>query len=314
MTIELATILVHGPGFQAFNRSSSITVGSTLIQNIGQQQGLDVEFEIKSSLKPSEPNTCDLKIWGLSEDTRRSLEQASQKTKGTTAAGGPPTVVPVRIDAGYVGHTSTVFLGEMRSAQSTRQSPEWITELNSGDGDQSAVLARVNRSLPSGTTAQTAIQQVLSVMGVTSGNLNSPAIKSLLGGVAIFQRGVCLKGNAMDILKDLCASAGVEVSIQGGEAQFLPNGLPTVGEAYLLAQDTGLLESPTVDTKGILSCKSYILPGLKCGGPLQIESESLATSQQGLYRIISTSIHGQTRGNEWSVDIEAARYGTASAP
>jgi hypothetical protein len=308
--VQIPEVQIQAPGFNAFNRASVVTVGPVQIQNIGTQVGLDVEFEIKTSLKPNDPNTCDLRIWNLSEDTRRSIEQALSSTKGTAQA--PETdikVVPVRIDAGYVGHTSTVFLGEMRTGHSVISGPDIVTELNAGDADQAVILQRINQSLPASTTASQAIETVLGVMGCGLGNLKTDAIQSLLTSKPIFQRSALLKGNANDILVDICRSCGVEVSIQGGVAQFLANGRPVAGQAYLLAADTGLIGSPTVDTKGLLTCQSFIFPGIKCGGPIQINADSLALSEQGLYRIVSMTVKGSTFSDDWTIDIEARRYG-----
>lgn len=310
MTLQVPTVVIRGiPSFQIFNRSSTIVVGTTKIDNIGRQRGLDVEFQIKTSLKPNEPNTCDLKINNLSEATRKALEQASTPLKGITAPpNGTAKIVPVRIDAGYVGHTSNVFLGEMRSAQTVTDGSNNTTELNTGDGDDALVLQRINASLPAGTTATAAIKALLGQMGCGLGNLMAAPIQAALKATPIYQKGVVLKGNATDHLVDLCASVGLEFSLQGGQAQFLSLGQPLGGDAYLLTPQTGLVGSPTVDTKGVLSCVSFILPGIKCGGPIVLQD----ANANGLYRIISLEIEGSTFGNNWYCRIEAKRFGLAA--
>lgn len=305
-TVPPSIVVPSGPNFDILNRSSTITVGTTQIQNIGQQRGLDVEFEVKSTLKPKEPNTCDLKIWNLSEGTRKAIEQASQPLKGITAPPkGTAKVVPVQIVAGYLGHTSTIFLGEMRSAQTVTDGPNLVTELNTGDGDDALVLQRINVALPAGTTASKAIQALLGQMGCGLGNLMSSNVQGALAASSAFQGGAVLKGNAADRIANLCASVGLEFSLQGGQAQFLPLGQPLGGQAYKLSPSTGLVGSPTVDTKGVLSCVAFILPGLVCGGPIDLDSENA----QGLYRIVSITYKGATAGAEWYAQIEALRYG-----
>ena len=107
--------LVAPQAFQAFNRSATVTVGNLVLQSIGQQTGLDFSFTVKRSLKALEPNTCDLKIWNLSNGSRQQMQQASQKSSivaapptGTPDVGGQKlNIIPVQIDAGYVGHTSS---------------------------------------------------------------------------------------------------------------------------------------------------------------------------------------------------------------
>lgn len=294
--------------FALFNRSSTITVGTRQITNIGQQVGLRCSFEIKTTLKPSEPNTCDLKIWNLSEATRREIEQSASATNIAAPPGGPPVkVVPVQIVAGYVGHTSTIFLGELRSAQTTRDGVDLVTELQTGDGDQAITKARLNASFPKGSTGTQAIQAILAAMGCGQGNLQSAPIQQALTGSTIYARGVLLRGNAMDHLRDLCASLGLEVSIQGGQAQFLTVGQPLGGQAYSLSSDSGMVDTPSVDTKGVLTTKARIVPGLVCGGPIVMNAESV----QGLFRITSLELVGDTHGDEWEARIEAKRYGLA---
>ena len=306
---------VSAAGFPIFNRSSTITVGPLSIKNIGSQSGLDVSFQIKSSLKSKEPNHCDLKVWNLSADSLMQLGMSAQPSTivaapptGVPSANGQPVqIIPVRIDAGYVGHTSTIFLGELRSAQSVTDGPDIVTELNTGDGDVALQLQRISANFAQGSTPLAVVQALLTQMGTGQGNL--AAVKSLFQNAqgALFQSGAVLKGNAATHLSDICSSVGVEFSIQGGQAQFLPLGQPLAGQAYLLSPGTGLVGTPTVDTAGICSCTSFILPGLVPGSPIQVSSVFV----NGLFRIVSCEWVGETRGNSWYCKIEAQRFGLA---
>lgn len=311
MTLPISEVVVRGaPSFQAFNRSSTVTVGTTQVRNVGRQRGLDVEFTIKTSLKPNQPNTCDLKIWDLTADTRKALEQSSQTTKSIAAApGSTARIVPVKIEAGFVGQTSTVFQGEMRSAQTAWDGDDCATELNTGDSDDAIILQRISKSVAGGSSATSVLKILLGQMGCGLGNLLSREVQGVLTSATLFQKGAMLKGNAADHVADICASVGLEFSIQGGAAQFLSLGQPLGGDAYELAPGAGLIGSPSVDTKGILSFCSFILPGIRAGGPIVIDSEN----GHGLYRIIALEISGSTAGNDWYCKGEAQRYG-APAP
>lgn len=294
--------------FATFSRSATITVGTRQIKNVGQKTGLRCRFEVKATLKASEPNTCDLKIWNLSADTRSEVEAVAQEaTQITAPPGGSKKIVPVQIVAGYEGHTSTIFLGELRDAQAVRDGSEIVLELTTGDGQDAIVLSRINKGLQRGSTATAAIQAILTAMKVGSGNLQTSAIQSALSGSTIYQRGALLRGNAMDVLSDLCASVGLEVSVQGGVAQFLVQGQPLAGQAYSLSSASGMIETPSVDTKGVLNAKSLMLPGLKAGGPIVMDAESV----KGLFRITSLETVGDTHGQEWECRIEGKRYGLA---
>ena len=301
MTVGLSSALAQG-SIPLFLRSSTVTVGTTQIQNIGLQQGLDVEFKVVRSLKPTDPNTGDLKIYGLSDDTQKQLENASQAYK---PAGPTTKVIPVRIDAGFVGSTSTIFLGEMRAAQTTKDGKETETELSTGDGDDALVIQRISQSFAPGASPVAVVQALLKQMGIGQGNLG--VVSALLNASPMFTFGVNLKGNAAEQLTKICASAGLEFSLQNGQAQFLSLGQPLAGQAYLLSPNTGLWGSPTVDTKGVLQCQCALLPGLGAGVPFQIESAYI----KGLFRITTITTTGSTAGGDWSHQIEAKRYGLA---
>lgn len=306
-------------GVPLVNRASTITVGTVRIQNIGQQIGLDVWFQVRRSLKPKEPNTCDLRLYDLSPDQRAAIQAsttgsvAAITTKGsakkapTTKAAASPTV-PVTIEAGYVGGTSVIFLGQMRSAQTVTDGPSTVTELTTGDGDEATLLARSTASFPAGASAYTVAQQILSDMGCGPGNLASVA--GVLKGTSMFTSGVVLKGNSLDHLCDLAAGCGLEVTVQNGVAQWTKLGQPVGGDAYLLsttgpAGNTGVIGSPTIDTKGILSIKTLLLPGLSPGQAISVNAKYV----QGLYRIVSIETTGSTFDNDWSHDIQAKPYG-----
>jgi hypothetical protein len=313
--IELDDELING--FSVFDRSCTITVGPIQIQNIGQQQGLDVEFTVKKTLKAKEANTCDLKIYNLSAASLNQLGMAAQTSTVIQAppsglsgqvTGNPVKIIPVQIDAGYVGNTSTIFLGEMCSAQSVTDGPDIVTELNTGDGKTALQLQRINQSFMQGTTPVQVVTALLSAMGLT-GTGNFASVQNLFTSAPspLFQRGMVMKGNPARMLADICFGVGVEFSIQNGQAQFLSNGQPYAGEAYLLTPNTGLVGTPTVDTAGILSCMSFIFPGIVPGGPIAVQSVFV----NGTYRILSVEYTGSTWGNEWFCKIEAGAYGVA---
>lgn len=297
------------PSILEFGRSSTITVASVQIQNIGQKTGLHAWFQARRSIKPNEPNTCDLRLWNLAPASRKAIESAAAPIGGpATGPGAQPKAVPVKIEAGYVGAggTSTIFLGEMRSAQTIRDhGTDDITELTTGDGDQAVILARSTAAFGKGANALTVAQQLLADMKLGQGNLGTVA--AILQAQPLYGGGVVLKGSSWEHLQDLCTSCGLEVSCQGGVAQFTSLGQPLPGQAYRLSSDTGLLGSPSVDTKGVLSCETQMLPGLRPGASIVMDAKYV----KGTYRIISIETTGDTWGDDWRHQIEAKRVGLA---
>lgn len=297
---------MSGPSNLLYSRSSTVTVGTIQIVNIGQNIGLDVWFDVKRTLKPNEPNTCDLRIYNLADSSLKAIASATQTSTNPAL---PPSasngVVPVKIVAGYESGTSTIFLGEMRSAQTVRDGDDFVTELTSGDGDFAQIYARLNVQAPRGTSAYTVVQQCLTAM--KSGNGNLSAVAQTLRGATMYQQGAVLKGNAHDLLVDICRSVGLEVKIQNGQAQFLSLGQPLAGQAYNLTPNTGLIGEPSVDTKGVMSCMTLMLPELIPGKAVVVNSRFVS----GTYRVVSMDTSGSTFDNEWGHRLECKYLGRA---
>jgi hypothetical protein len=304
-------------GYQTGASQSVSQQGGVQITYIGGMTGLDLWFQIKRSLKPKEPSTCDLKIWNLADSTRQAINaftntgfQAGGAPPGSKTGGLSTTIVPVKIVAGYVGNISTVFLGNMRSAQTVQDNTDLVTELNTGDSDESTILARSSRSFPPGANAyNVALSIIQNDMGCGIGNIAS--VQAILAASPLFKSGAIVKGNSMEHLSDIATACGLEVSVQGGATQWVTAGRPLGGQAYLLSSgdtatssvNTGLTGSPTVDTKGVLHAECLLLPGLAPGQPIQIDAKFV----QGWFRILSLELKGDTKGTDWGFSIEAGR-------
>lgn len=300
---------VVGPNL--FGRAAQIVVGTTDIS------GLDVAFDVKKTLAV-EPNTCDLKIWNLGPDIRKTLEAGTagriaavklskaQRISGFSASNlQNVTILPVSISAGYVGALSQIFLGELRASQTITDGADLVSELTTGDGDQAIQNARLSVSMGPGTTPDVAMRKLLAGLGVGQGNLAKALQLLQTAGVAqMYVKGAILKGAAADMMTDLCRSAGLEWSIQDGQLQVLSLGQPLAGNAVEVSPDTGMIGSPTVDTKGILNVTTLIIPMIKPGVKISVDSRSV----KGGFRVISCNYVGDTMGNEWYCKIEASRY------
>jgi hypothetical protein len=300
------TLPAPSPSVQLFSRQASLTVGTVELDLIGQQLNLDFWFQVKRSLKPGEPNTCDVRMYNIADTTRKQIEQSAQPLPGPAQPGGIATkVVPVKIVAGYEGATETIFLGELRSAQTVTDGADTTTELTSGDGDQATLIARSTACFGPGANALVVAKQLLSDMGLGIGNI--AAVQAVLQSAPLFTKGVALKGNSMDRLIALARSCALEVSVQGGVAQWTTLGQPLAGQAYSLSSDTGLIGTPSVDTKGVLTFEMLLAPGIRPGAAVVMDAKYV----QGTYRITSVETTGDTAGNSWGHQCEAKRIGLA---
>lgn len=278
-------------GVQLFQRDWRVVVGT-----LGISAPIDIEFEVKKTLKP-EPNTCSLKIFNLDRTHRRAMEQNYSL---------PTSKVPVAISAGYQnGPLHQIFLGELRAGMTTTDGADQVTELSTGDGEKAIATARLNVSMGAGTPISVVLAEMAAALGVKPGNVQQAV--SLLEAKGVFQFSIkaqYLKGNSAQHITDLAKSAGMEWSVQDGALQFLNLGQPLVGQALLLNADTGLLGSPSVDSKGLLHGKTLLIPGLSPGVLVMMDSLTV----KGGYRVETVEYKGASLGDEWGAEFQASKF------
>jgi hypothetical protein len=275
-----------------FGRAWSVTIDRLEVS------GHDMAFEVEKSLKP-DPNTCELRLWNLNESQRSQLEELRPK-KGSLVG------IPVKIEAGYEAASSLIWLGDLRTVESNREGPDWITVLGSGDGEKSVQLARINQSFDKLTSVDTILRSIAKAMGVGPGNLEFFAQRLLLTGQGgkLATEGVVLSGRAADKLTAWCRSLDIEWSVQDGALQFTDRGKPLIGQAFLLSAETGLIGTPTVDNEGVLSATMLMIPGLVVGSLLVLNSRRI----KGNYRVRKAKWDGDTSGQPWYIHVEAERF------
>lgn len=268
-----------------FKRSIRVVVSTIEIRD------LDMTYQVHRSLKP-EPNTAELTILNLNPDHRSALEQMK--------------FAPVQIDVGYEDGTSTLFLGDLRTAMTVHEGPDFITRLSSGDGEKAVKKSRAAITLKKGVARpDTVLEAVARSIGVGEGNLKQAVDRIKAAGFPNhFSEGAVVSGSAFREMNAICKSLNLTWSIQNNALQILPLGVALAGQAIVVSPNTGMIGSPTVDNDGVLHVKTLLIPDLFPGRKLVLESERL----KGQYRVESCSYSGDTSGGDWYIDIEAKRY------
>ena len=208
--------------------------------------------------------------------------------------------VPCEIVAGYKDNTSRIWLGDLRTVETTMDgNGDTVTHLTSGDGEKAWKHARHNVSYGPKTPVDTALRSIARALGVGEGNLSKVVARLKVGGSAIWETGKVFSGPASRQLASLADSADLEVSIQDGALQFLDRGKALEGTALLVESGTGLIGSPSVDNEGIVSFSLQMIPDVKIGRKVQLNARRV----KGLYRVIEGDWIGDTSsGGVWQVD------------
>jgi len=270
----------------------------TVIVDTIEFTALDCAFNIEKSLKP-EPNTCELSIWNLSAEHQAQLEQLSPRVGGQAKVG-----IPCKIEAGYKDGVSLVWLGDLRTAETTYDDPSWVTKLSSGDGEKAWQHARNHVAYGPRTSIDVALRGIARALGVGEGNLSKVVQNLKVAGSAFWPSGKVLSGAASRQLQDMARSADLEVSIQDGALQFINRGQAMAGQAIRLSEETGLIGSPSIDSDGVLTATMLMIPDVRPGAVVVIEAKRV----KGNYRIEKATWSGDTSADNWFIDIEAKRY------
>ena len=280
--------------------------------------GLDIDFSIEKSLKATEANKCELSVFNMTESHRQALGGAKALT--------------VRLEAGYQGATQLLYLGNVRSAFSERVGTgmaDFVTKISSEDTkarltavgkSQKLVPGQAAVQIPLGprTTVEAAIQALAAALGK---NANGKAVQakvdtSNLGDVgSLTINGSAVLGDAWQRLTDICRSAGLEWSVQDGVVQLLNVGkaLSTTDAVYI-SPDTGLVESPSVDSQGYVQAKTLLIKGIAPGalvkfiGPGDPSGLAPCLFVQGGYRVDKCRYDGSTYKKEFYVEMTCVKY------
>lgn len=268
-----------------YQRNIRVTVGGKLYQN------LRMAFQITSSIRP-EPNTAELTIYNLNEDSRTKV----QKPK-----------VPCIIEAGYGTNLAQIFKGYLRDASNQNRGTDWVTTLITGDGDIAWRESRVHESFKKGAEIDKVIETLFKRLGPTVDVQN--ALENLKKGkfregLTQFTRGTVLYGKTVEQIHKMMKSKNLEWFIDQGQVQVIERDtvVPTPnGKVQRLTHSTGLIGSPQVGEGGVIKITSLLQPSFRLGTMLVLESDSA----NGNFRINKLTHIGDTHDQPWYTQIEA---------
>ena len=246
---------------------------------------LQVKFDVVKTAG-KDPNKGKLAIWNLTEANRARLQE-----KG----------LEVIIEAGYLSGVEQIFKGDIDQSTITRDAVNWVVELELGDGSKAIKSARINESARGPQTPGAMLKKAAEALGLDPGNLNDKV--SADGARSILKElvsGYVLSGNASEVLDEVASSLGLRFSVQDKRLQFLAPGEALSDPAVKLNAGTGLLGSPSVGEKGVVTAVSLLNGRVKPGRLVELDSVLLS----GEYVTKKVQHRGETWGSAWSTTIE----------
>ncbi len=280
---------------------------------------LDVSFRVVKTLK-KEPNTCELTIFNLNKEHRDQLAQTEnpvceikagykgREEESSAALAAVDNLLGGGDEGGGDEGVGLIFLGDVRDVSSTYEPPDWVTTLESGDGEIATQFARINRSFAKGTSLSTALREAARAMDIGIGNaIKKASDGKLLDAGGEFLNTLTLSGPAPKELDRLVRSAGLEWSIQDGVLQILDPGLPLEDVSIVLAPDSGLVGSPEIGNDGVARIRSLINSDIVPGRQIELDSKAV----KGRFRAERCEYVGSKFDNDFYVDIEAKQLSSS---
>lgn len=281
-----------------FKRNAQLIIGRK-----GQEGRLFDKLRIRFTVKKnsqSNPNRNQVSIFNLNPDSRATITNAFKTTPGEETADREKLVMILL--AGYKDAVEILAVGDVSNGTTIKEGPDWITMLESGDGEDAFRKANINKSFAPGATFDQILTEITDTFGLP--------IKTKRGvKTEKFNNGVTLSGSARSLLDQFTKKQGLEWSIQNGEIQIVPTGTSALTSVTILRPDTGLIGSPRravkKDQQAFIEFSSMLMPQLAPGAPVQIESEEV----NGLFVVRSVIHTGDTREGDWRSDCEAIDSG-----
>jgi len=252
---------------------------------------LRVEFTVKKTLTAN-PNTCDLKLYNLSETTRAQIQRKR---------------VPVILVAGYQTTSEIIFSGTARTVDHVREGANWVTHIQCGDGEMAFTDSLSTISQAPGVTVQDQLARIIGDMNINTRD----AVAAIRSGKLLFafprlQQGYTAQGKTVRLLDAALRPHGIHWSIQNMTLQLLQGSAPTSDTAVLLSPASGLIGSPDHGAPQkdgaptYIKLKSLLQPSIRPGRVLQLRTQAF----NGDYVTQKVEHKGDSHGQEWITEIE----------
>ncbi|MBP1015756.1 hypothetical protein J8628_02380 [Serratia fonticola] len=270
--------------------------------------GLKISFNI-SRPDISYPATGMFKIYNLSRDTNNRIRRNE--------------FTQIRFSAGYQDNFGLIFSGQIQYSYTGRENPtDTYIVIQTADADQAHNYGVINTTLAAGYTQQdihTALMKPIGVYDIVAGATPEFANTKAPRGKPMF-------GMHRDEVSGLAAQCRATWRYENGRLQMVPENT-YLADAIVLNAQTGLIGMPEQTINGGINVRCLINPNIQLDTLIRLDNKSInlvglssqeiatgstagASLQQpavldmdGDYIAKNISYYGDTRGNEWYMDI-----------
>jgi hypothetical protein len=268
------------------------------------------------------PKVAVFKIYNLSSDV------ANKITRGEFAQ--------IQLSAGYQDNVSLIFSGEISfSIDGRDNSTDTFVTIQASENDKAFCYATVNTTLAAGYSKTDVFQALLKSVrefGVTVGLI--PELDDIK-----MPRGKPIYGMHRDEMDRLASQTKATWQYVNNTIQIRPENSHST-DIIILNNRTGLVGMPQQTIDGGINLQCLINPSIVINSLIRLDNSSVykstsstevmsvdsarvakkqikamssVLSKDGDYKVINISYHGDTRGNEWYMDLVCVAKGKAGA-
>lgn len=264
--------------------------GGSVVLNPGGIDGHQskIGFDVSKSIS-STANNATIRIWNLKESTRNALGKELDD---------------ITLEAGYMppsggSNVGVIFRGQIRDVEHTRNGPDIISTLSTGEGDKAFRRATISKSYPAGTKVETVVEDIykeLEKEGVSRGEWKFPE------DMEAFRRPYATCGGCKREMDTISRGKDFYWSVQNGVMEVVP-GDGYIGGLVLITPQTGMIDVPTITDNGVkVSC--LLNPEIRPGRRVRIESDVLSMNGEGgEYRVSEVTFSGDNRDGSFVTAI-----------
>lgn len=244
-----------------------------------------IAFSFTKDITADSPAVGQVQLYNLSPSRRQDLAQYQYRDRH----------IQVQLSVGYLTTgLKLLFSGSLSRVTLAKQGTEIITALEVADGGYAFRTATISRAVTSKEDAFTAAAGTM--QGVRKGTQTK---QRPLGRPKI------MTGFSFDELRKL-RHEDEQVYIDNGQLHIVKRNEVHNGTAELISADTGLMETPVIDDKDILTFKCVLNPNISVGYQIALES-AVSPGLNGVYRVEGITYSGESDTGDWSMTCKCKR-------
>lgn len=276
-----------------------------VFSNVNNRNGLKIELDIDKDLT-KETNKTVLKIYNLSDETRKALEVLD---------------ISCEIYAGYESTTGVVklFVGNVIQTKTTNSGNDVVTEFRLTDGGVAIRDCEISISFPPNTPGTKVIEAI-------AGNMGLAVIYGKDVVINTFNNGYSFIGNGSAALDEVCGANGLKWSIQNNVLQIILEEGISENRGIVFGRDSGLIGSPErilksnpkpdketpkrkrkrkekkdrAEKQAGWKIKTLLAPSVLPGDAVKVESEIIT----GWFRVEAVKHSGDSMGQNWTSEFD----------